>query len=662
MRYIYLTIIALALSLSPILAQSDLEMGLKEYERFHYAIAIEYLEKAISQDPQNEEVIEKIAHSYRKINDSRNAEVWYAKLVQFPYSSPEDKLYYAQALAMNGRYEESRKWYAQYAREVRHDERGKMFTESYEDTAHFHQDSHRYQIELAPFNSPQADFSPMYYREHIIFCSNRENNKNIFAKRHNWNKALFLDLYKVQGRAGTPEPFHENLNSKYHEGPTVFYNGYRNIIFTRNNYHQGKYKTSSDGTNKLKLFLADVSNGEWTNIREFPYNSDEYSVGHPAMSTDGTTLYFVSDMPGSLGGTDIFMSTLQSGIWSRPINLGPGINTQGNEMFPFVDANNNLYFSSNGIPGLGGLDIFMAKNIDGKLRKPQNIGVPINSSQDDFGIIIDVDRAEGYFSSNREGGVGDDDIYWFKANNCELVAIVVDSLKNKVIKDAAVQITEEGSDREVIYVNETDSTYSFRTSFRTSYTLKAFKEGYAEGVLEISEDELVNCRSGEAGVKDTVIIYLVPPNAPELLTSSDKNKVPPKNVKIPPYYKRLNLDTASIYAIENIYYDLDKYYIRPDAAATLNELLEVLYAYPNMRLLLSSHTDSRASYGYNVVLSKRRSQSAYQYLINRGISPDRLKINYFGETRLVTPCPDGVPCTEPDHQLNRRTEIIVLKE
>ncbi|MEM9981018.1 MAG: OmpA family protein [Bacteroidota bacterium] len=669
MKIVYCFLIALLFVQVPCWGQNSLrKQADKAYLDFHYTEAIKAYLQVVEEEGADAAIEEKLATSYRKINDSKNAEIWYAKVVNQSGTNPGNILHYAQALAMNGKYEASQDWYKRYAQLARGDQRGATFSRVYQDTAHFHQDAARYQIELAPFNSEQADFSPTYYRQGILFCSNRETEKkSLFRKKYNWNNTNFLDLYFSKNRFSQGEKFQEELNSKYHEGPSVFYNNERNIAFTRNNYHKGKFKKSSDDINKLKLFFAEVEEGEWKNIVEFPFNDDEYSVGHPAISSDGTTLYFVSDMPGSVGGTDLFMSTYEGDTWSVPKNLGPMINTKGDEMFPFVDANNNLYFASTGHGGLGGLDIFFSPNINGRFGKPENMGVPINSNQDDFGLIIDVDGYEGYFSSNRAEGVGDDDIYKFLYKTCELLVVVVDSTTNQIVPDAELNFTEKKTQREVIFLTEAEGVYSFITKLRTGYVLKAYKEGYQESIKRISEQQLLSCQSVEAGIRDTIKIYLK--KGEKTLRPQDPNNPNSPQVAYnsqPPAWQRLNynnlgLSPEDVYQVKNIYYDLDKYYIRPDASVELNNLLGVLYQYPSLRVLLSSHTDSRASYGYNVRLSQRRSQSARQFLVNRGVAPHRISITYYGETKLNTNCPDGVPCNESDHQLNRRTEIILLK-
>jgi outer membrane protein OmpA-like peptidoglycan-associated protein len=674
-----------------------MKQALKEYDAFKYIDAVKTFEEVIQKEAENQEAKEKIAHSYRMLNDSKNAEKWYAEVVKDANTDPQNQLHYAQALAQNQKYPESKQWYQTYAKIVKSDKRGADFSNSYTDVNKFFQDAERYTVENAPFNSPDADFSPAYYQGGIVFASNRKKKERDKDNDliHSWTGKPFLDLYYSAGGVATPKLFSKKLNSPYHEGSLHFYNNENSVIFTRNNYNAGKYEKSSDDINKLKLYYAQKVSGDWGNIQEFPFNDNEYSVGHPAISPDGTTLYFMSDMGGTLGGTDIFMCTMQGGTWSRPVNLGETINTKGNEAFPYIDANNNLYFASNGHAGLGGYDIFVSKNHSGKFSKPYNIGSPINSSKDDFGLIFDVDNNEGYFSSNRDGGKGDDDIYKFSIKSCNLIVVVVDETTGKIIKSPKLVINEKESKNEVVYVTQPDSsTFIYRTNFRTGYDLRAVKEGYNEGKKDVTEQQVLACKSYNGTLPDTIKIGLSPstekydkitnnvskilrnpildpkdprydprldPNNPLFNPKDPRNRpFDPKNPRLTYTYK----DNPNIKVVElvNVYYDLDKYYIRPDAARDLDRVLMVLNQYPEMRIAMSSHTDSRASYEYNVTLAQRRANSARQYLIDRGVSADRIEMSSFGEVKLAINCPDGVDCSEPDHQLNRRTEIAIITD
>ena len=512
-----------------------------EFDKFHYANASKLFEALVIREGGNVDAKEKLALCYRKMNDPKNSEKWFGQVVR-ESADPINKLYYAQALAQNQRYPESREWYQKFAEAMKSDKRGKEFATSYGDVEKFFQDSERYTIELAPFNSKDADFSPAYYKGGIVFCSNRprEDGKNKLI--HKWTGKRFLDLYYATGAGPKAKTFSEALNTKYHEGSSVFYNDGNSIIFTRNNFNEGKFGKSTEDINKLKLFFANKTGSDWTGIKEFEYNDAEYSIAHPALSADGQTLYFTSDMPGSIGGTDIWMCVARSGGWSAPINLGKEINTKGDESFPYIDANSNLFFSSDGHPGLGGLDVFVARANKGKFSKPQNIGAPISSHKDDFSLIFDADSNEGYFTSNREGGVGDDDIYKFSVKTCEVQVMVVDAFTGKAILNPKLSILDKENKSEAMFITETDSTFLLKSFLRTGYDIKATKEKYTDGKSEITEQFLAKCKNYGGRLTDTVRIRMYPgngqPGDPRIATllGKDPNKpynpFDPKNPKI----------------------------------------------------------------------------------------------------------------------------------
>jgi outer membrane protein OmpA-like peptidoglycan-associated protein len=655
-----------------------MQRAVEEYDKFHYAEAAKMFETLMAKEGANLDAKEKLAMCYRKMNDSKNAEKWFALVVN-ESADPMNKLYYAQVLAQNQKYAESREWYEKFAIAMKSDKRGKDFANSYADVDKYFKDVERYTVELAPFNSKDADFSPAYYRGGIVFCSNRPRDDKKNKLVHKWTGKRFLDLYYAPGAGPKAKPFSDNLNTQYHEGSSAFYNDGASIIFTRNNYNAGKFGKSTDDVNKLKLFLAQQGSGDWVNVTEFPFNDAEYSIAHPAISPDGQTLYFTSDMPGSLGETDIWMCKgTAGGGWGAPINLGKEVNTKGKEAFPFIDAQGNLFFSSDGHAGLGGMDIFVTRAEKGKNKYsvPQNIGAPINSNKDDFSLIFDQTENEGYFSSNRDGGVGDDDIYKFSVKTCEVQVMIVDAITGKGIPDAKLSVLDKRNQNEIAFTQENDSTYLISSFISSGYNIKATKEKYSDGKSEITEQFLAKCKQTGGRLTDTVKIRMYPsgstpmdPDLAKLLGRDPKNPfgrdgngVPlltsPNKPKRP--YTFGGSSNVKLVDVVTIYYDLDKYNIRPDASKDLERVLRVLYEYPNMVISMSSHTDSRDTFEYNVQLAKNRANSAMNYLISRGIDPKRLEISSFGEIKLVTDCPDGVDCSEPDHQLNRRTEIAIL--
>jgi outer membrane protein OmpA-like peptidoglycan-associated protein/tetratricopeptide (TPR) repeat protein len=643
-----------------------IKLANKKYNNFHYTEAIKLYEEILTVESSTE-ITEKLAHSYRKINDSKNAETWYAKVVENPKTNAENKLFYAQMLAMNGKYDEAKRWYEQYAKEAKKDRtRAEAFVKSYSAMSEFYKDSARYRVEIAPFNTDQADFSPMFFKEGVVFCSNRPIEEVTPVRQtFKWNETRFLDLYVAQNPdAADAKLLHKKINTRFHEGPVSFYGSFDSLVFTRNNFFKGKLGKSNDDIHKLKIYFANTKEGadnDWTNISEFPYNSDQYSCGHPALSPDNTTLYFTSDMPGGYGGTDLYMTVFRNGRWSKPRNLGPEINTRNNEMFPFISKENDLYFASNGHPGMGGLDVFVAQSVNGKYKKPQNLGAPINSSQDDFGLIFDDDTDEGYFTSHREGGVGDDDIYKFKVRRCKFIGVVINAKTNEIIKDAQVEVFE--NQNAVGFRPETalDSiTFKFKTKLHSSYDLKAFKRGFKEGRSSLTEAELLACLTKGEDISDTIRILLEPEE--QLLTSTSTGGTPTNTFTDPKTGKiyRFRDPNVKLVEITNVYYDFDKYNIRRDASQELERVVEVMTQFPTLMIELSSHTDSRANNYYNIRLAQRRSSAAYHYLVRQGIDPARIRVNSFGENKLIVDCPDFKDCSEEEHQLNRRTEIIIL--
>ncbi len=727
----------------------------RQFDNLSYVSAVRAYEDFLRVDRKKEptetrEALIKLAYSYRKLEDSRNAERVYADLIkEYPDLDSEIYLYYAQALAANGKYRESQKYYSQYGEKQSQDLRGKRFAVSYMDMGRFYQDSSSYRVSSLPINSRQADFSPMYYKNGLVFVSARDES-GIVKRVFSWNQTPFLDLYfhpdTVQLRVAPTETvrnpgtavlgggndpsitmpeattaemqtltkaqvFSRTLNTKYHEGPMTFTRDQTTIVFTRNNASKGKSGKSSDGIRKLKLYTSVNRNGKWVDIQEVPFNSNEYSVGHPAFAPDDSKLYFVSDMPGGYGGTDIYVVEYNNGQWGTPVNMGKDINTEGNEMFPYADAAGNLYFSSDGHEGLGGLDVFLAELKDGvAYRGVQNLGAPINSDKDDFGFIADRGRTSGYFSSNRKKGISDDDIYSFRRACKQLNIFVYDKKTGAPIEMADVRILRNGSNQELQVTNSEGSTNLCLES-NTEYEFRAVKDGYAlnsvrfstltqspQPVMSVSiyltksENTLVRGvvktevnQKPAQGVKVTLrndrdkseqsVItgpdggyeFNTKPNAPYTITAQ-KDKYATKKASLAKGKRtgRAVTDSIGLYGVgdvfqlKNIYYDLDKFFIRADAARELDHVLAILKEYPQMKVELRSHTDARATDAYNMRLSENRARAAMDYLVARGIMPSRLSAHGYGESEIVNGCVDGVACAENEHQKNRRTEFKIL--
>jgi hypothetical protein len=500
-----------------------------EFDRMSYPQAVRnyeaFLRSGDNKKDQQKEALIKLAFCYRKLQDTKNAERVYKDLFKDHEEGldSEQFLFYAQALANNGKYRESQKMYSRYGEQQKEDLRGRKFTVAYMDNSTFYKDSALYNVDFVyPLNSKYSDFSPMYYENGLVFVSARNEGSGI-KRVFNQNETPFLDLFlfsdtmslrkeirqsveaaqaslgssgksikpnKVQGNDNfedIEEPeideFSKSINSKYHEGPVTFFKDYKKIVFTRNNYNKGKARKSDKGINMLKLYTATKKGNKWTDIKELPFNSDEYSAGHPALSPDNRKMYFVSDMPGGFGGTDIYVVDYRDGSWGSPVNLGREVNTEGSEMFPFVDEAGNFYFASDGHAGLGGLDMFYVEFRNGlPFGEVENLGAPINSTKDDFGLITDSERSQGYFSSNRRKGYSDDNIYSFTKGCNSLNIIVMDEHTNQPLADTELRLVKNGVNKKR-YITNSQGQASLCLESGSDFEFKAFKDGYEVGTI-----------------------------------------------------------------------------------------------------------------------------------------------------------------------------------
>ncbi|ARK11342.1 OmpA family protein [Fibrella sp. ES10-3-2-2] len=479
---------------------------------------------------------------------------------ELPPDYADAYLHFAQALASNGKYKEAQEAYETYGTLQGADSRAPRFSKLYRDVSALTENAGSYRVDFLDLNTRQPEFSPAYYREGLVFVTSSKTENGV-RRVFKWDNTPFLDLYFLPERstvkgsqptdisAGkanrrqlraqsyrplgrddftastandsrTPgvfggsqvaagegygmvpvsesEQFSQSLNSKYHEGPATFSADGTRVIFTRNNYNNGQSAASKDGVNKLKLYTARQVNGIWVDIEEMPFNNDEYSTGHPALSRDNQRLYFASDMPGGFGGTDIYVSKWEGTRWSAPVNMGAEVNSKGNELFPFVDEKGNLYLASDGLPGLGDLDMFYVElTPDGKATKNiRNLGEPLNSAKDDFGIVTDGDRKSGYFSSNRKNGGSDDDIYRFSREGSlypcrQLTVNVFDEVTKAPLPNTllVLQGGEPGNDRKEL---QTDANGDVRicVDAESELTLLAMHTGYISSKIGFATHNL----------------------------------------------------------------------------------------------------------------------------------------------------------------------------
>ncbi|MEZ4961795.1 MAG: OmpA family protein [Saprospiraceae bacterium] len=800
-----------------------LKQAQQKMDNLDYMGAIELYNQVLE---HNDVAVAKInlAEAYRKINDTPNAEYWYGQVVRLPEAEPIHKLYYGMMLQRNGKCDVARDWYQQYVDLSPDDQRGHYLLRGcdYEEEL-MSRSAGMYEVKNCDFNSASDDFSPQMYKAGLVFSSERDTNP-IIRRTHAWTGNPFLDLYyldlkqvgnKEEGCGnyvfGRPEKFSNEINTKFHDAAVSFSKNGEEIFFTRNNYLDGKKDYDDEGIMRLKIFYArSEGEGKWGELQSLPFNSNEYSVAHPTLSADGTKLFFSSDMPGGFGGMDLYVSEKESGRWGPPMNLGPDVNTEGHEIFPYAAHDGRLYFSSDGHIGLGGLDIFYTEDKgEGVWSTPENLGYPVNTVSDDFSIIFNEEGTCGFFASDREGGVGHDDIYSFKKTGITVEVLVFDEKTEAPLEGAQVYVAcledtmttnAEGkihfdmklndccklsaslddyepngtdactkeltlTDKLEVKIPLTKSAefmvegvvfdgftglpmegstvtiendcgqpladpfttppsgkFYFKLDEECCYRLKATMDGYFAGIAdsvctrgltttETLKENLYLMPTSTAGLntggrppvpgtqlggkEETEYTYLDPSSKIWM----DKETMLPAQGKYPDgreydkgilkddnfpvgFIPKNNGDNAdkgdivmndkngrenqsdngptAIPYLLHIYYDFDQSYLREDAIPELEKLYKVLVDNEQYIIEIGSHTDARGSYHYNQRLSQRRAEAVVRWLGDKGIDRTRLVARGYGEKVNVNDCVNNVPCSEKQHQMNRRTEFKVI--
>lgn len=649
-----LSILILLLSVSLMQAQKgELEKGNRKYKSFAFIEAQQIYLKLAEDGYASPEILAKLGDTYYFNDDLNKAHKWYEQLFASYQDNvkPEYFFRYAQSLKSVNRYEESDRLMAKFNTFKGFDARSKLYSKEPNYLQIIDFQSGRFEItNTKKINTYTVDFGPAFYasKNQVVYATARDSGSMV-SRKHTWNNQPFLQLYTADtddtGKLSNPQKVSRVINSRYHEStPAITADG-KTMYFTRNNYENGIYRQDIDGTNKLKIFRSYLKDGKWTTPIALPFNNDEYSAAHPALSPDEKKLYFSSDMPGTIGydidddftKSDIWVvDILDNGGFSEPRNL-KDINTPGRETFPFVSKSNVLYFASTGHQGLGGLDVFASSlNPDGTTSKVVNIGKPVNTPDDDFSFIINDDTKVGYFSSNRPGGSGDDDIYRFiqledLRKQCEVLVTgtVTDKTTGDAMEEVAVMIIDANNNKVDQLVTKANGKYAFKLECDKQYFVRAEKEDWR------SDEELFSTPSES----DFIDIPL------EL----ENTLIPVVNCD----------DIGPLLGIKQIYFDFDKFNIRPDAEYELAKIKAFMELYPQTKVDIRSHTDSRAPDAYNVILSEKRAQSTLNWLVSKGIDPSRLTAKGYGEYRLLNECSNGVPCSKEAHQLNRRSEFIV---
>ena len=621
--------------------KSTEEKATKKFNRFAYVDAIETYKRLASKGYKSVDMFKKLGDSYYFNGDLESASQWYDALFDMnPTLEPEYYYRYSQALKSVGNYEKADQKMQEFSEQSSSDSRAMLFNSNRNYLSEIKANSNRYQIRNVEINSRFSDYGSAIWNNQLIFSSARDT-VGIFNRKDKWSNQNFTNLYastiSFDALFETVTKFSKAINSKFHEATAVFTKDGKTMYFTRNNFNNGKKGVDDENVILLKIYKSNFIDNEWQNPIELPFNSDSYRVAHPALSPDEKWLYFASDMPGSIGQSDLFRVAIKSdGNYGIPENLGPKINTAGKETFPFISGNNELFFASDGRPGLGGLDIFMIKiNSNNSFENCQNIGEPANSTDDDFAYYIDVKTSRGFLSSNRKGGKGIDDIYAIKETRklfCEqnLSGIVTDLDTGILLQNTTVSLFNNQFKLLKQVQTAADATYNFEVICGENYYVRAEKSDYSTTEKLIS----IPLETGKTYVPLQLEKKI------KLVSNGD--------------------DLAKTFGIKMIYFDLDKSNIRPDAAFELEKIVDVMKQNPTMKIDVRSHTDSRASKKYNDLLSEKRAKSTREWMISNGIEAERISAKGFGESQLINKCSDGEKCSEQEHQQNRRSEFIIL--
>ncbi len=607
----------------------DTKKADKHFSRFEFVAAAESYNKLVENGKGDAYVYGQLAESYYNIFNTVEAERWYAKAIETS-ENPEMVYKYSQMLKANGKYEESNQQMDRFASMRPSDDRATAYRKNPNYLPKILEQGKKFNVQNADFNSEQSDFGGTEHDGKLYITSGRNDSR----KTYGWNEQPFLDIYSMtkntDGSYQAAALANDEINTRFHEGLVSFTPDGKTMYFSRESYFEKDYQRdslSSARFSQLYLYKATKLGEDWDTVESLAINRYNYSVKNPSVSADGKTLYFASNKPGGYGNFDIYKAPINTdGTLGEPVNLGQKVNTEGQEMFPYISSTNTIYFSSNSHLGLGGMDVFYTKEIDGKMAPIRNVGIPVNSNADDFAFSINEETSEGFVSSNREGGKGSDDVYAFKKLQplCDVLisATVLDDKTREPLSGASV------------------SLYDAEGNKITSKTTNA--EGVAEFIVECEEDtELEIIMDGFDSKKVTV-----------KGSSEEENNV------------QISLDPIEVLIVAEkinlapIFFEFDKSNTTAQAAFELDKLVQIMNKYPEMVISATSHTDERGPESYNANLSDRRAKTTVQYVISQGIDATRISGMGKGESEPKIDCSAG--CTRDQHAENRRSEFIIV--
>ncbi len=621
MKKIKLILFFILVSTSLLAQNRDTKVADQLFDRFEYVQAVQEYLTLVEKERADGYVNKQLGDCYYNMYNTKEAEKWYAQAIK---SNQDAETYYryAQMLKSNSKYELANVQMKIFAAKSPKDQRAIEFSKNPDYLPKLIDKEKLFDVTVLDINSDKSDFGAVLYNDVVYFASARNESE----KNYGWNDEPFLDLYQAtynaDGTYSKPAPI-AALNSKFHEGPLTMSKDGNTIYFSSESFNEKLFE--KDKSKKLKygqvgLFKAVKANGEWSDITPLPFNSKSYSTSNPSMNSDDNMLYFSSNMPGSIGGYDIWKVKINNnGSYGKPENLGDKINTPGDEGFPFITNDNILYFASNGLTGFGGLDIFSADL--NKNTLPINVGKPVNTEKDDFAFTFNKEKNSGYLSSNRSG---DDNIY-ASVPVCEaqIVTVVKNSKTGVLLANARVVILDDKNNVIETKMSNDKGEVVYDVECQKAYAIEVYKDGFVTKSFPVA-----NIKSGKVTIDASI---------------------DPIDVII--------TDTEII--LNPIYFEYDKSNITKQGAAELDKLVYVMSQNDKLVIYAKSHTDSRGSDKYNLNLSERRAKSTVQYVISKGISANRITGNGFGESQPKVDCKNK--CTDAEYALNRRSEFLLVK-
>lgn len=684
----------------------DLVRAKRFFDKTYYSESIILYEKLAEEKP-SQEVIKNLADSYYYTNDLIKAQRYYRLLVK-SYDKDLDREYYyryAQTLKASNSYDDANGALKEYYAKSANTEDLVSFEKELKELENVSAIGNRFEIKNLAVNTPNSEFGAVKYRDNLVFAAVKLK-PGLLDKKFKWDNETYLNLVKVplknmNSADSIVHYFAKELKTGMHESNAIFTKDGKTIYFTRNNSKNGKKKKNDQKISSLQIFKAELVEGKWTNITSLPFNSADYSVEHPALSADEKVLYFSSDMPGSLGSFDLYSVNINKGAFDTPKNLGPAINTNKREQFPFASPDNKLYFSSDGHLGYGSLDVFVSEINGNEYSKPVNIGLPLNSNSDDFSFNIS-DSKEGYFASNREGGKGSDDIYQFKetkeliVEDCkQFITGTITDVSTKLALENAIVMLQD-ADKKTLSTSTTsaDGKFSFTVACESSFTVVAFKEKYTNESRAISSGKTRNAgNDASMALKSLDAIRLEEQQLAENKKKEEQRLVEEKKEKealaviaLKEAEKKAKADEMIASEIKKkekveqilkqekdvvkdkdrliiktdpIYFDYNMWYIRKESKVVLGRVVTLMKKYPGMVIEIGSHTDSRGNAKFNENLSQKRASSTREFLLESGIEANRVIAKGYGESVPIIKCKTDDSCTEEEHELNRRSEFVI---